>query len=388
MIDYNLVYVAVWALAFISIMVKPSQSKCIFYCQVAVVALFVALRFETGYDWPVYEAHYVSATMGEQFNLEFEIGYEFLVHVFSHMGVEFQQFAGIVSIVEILLIASAVRFFFPRYSIWLMAILFAIPDFYLIPSFSLIRQALAASLFLYGLRHYAGNNRVAAWSLFGLAVSMHYSVIGALFFLFIAMRVKISKNVFAILFVMALSLYLLSIDIARTFAEFIVLYSNPKYMIYLDRDVYNASIVYRLVYGAVSTLIFGLIYIAWNRRLVDVSHFPQWNSTVYRLAMLGVLIPLVVYGFPTFSTRYQYFFCLFMLGVSLSMLTLFKASGRLVVLVVTCLISYIPFYRFLTNPLSIVYIPYQSQIFYDKKSSTGQQRTDDLLNQLDILWSK
>lgn len=112
------------------------------------------------------------------------------------------------------------------------------------------------------------------------------------------------------------------------------------------------------------------------------------GAAIYRLAMLGVLIPLVVYGFPTFSTRYQYFFCFFTLGVGLSVLGLFKARDRLIVMVATCLISYIPFYRFLTNPLSIVYIPYQSQFFYDKQNSTGQQRTDDLLNQLDILWSK
>ena len=375
-------------LAFISMLTERDQEKYIFYMQVLILALFLALKFETGYDWPVYEAHFLQVSAGGEFYLAFEVGYEFLVLIFSYMGFEFHQFVGFINIIGILLIASSVRYFFPKYSIWLMALLYALPDFYLIPSFSLVRQALAASLFLYGLRCFAGNRHIFAWGLFALAISMHYSVVGALFLLLLILRVKLSRNVFAVFFVAALTLYLLSIDIVRSFAEILIHIFNPKYMIYLDKDVYNASMIYRVVYATVSTLVFGLIYISWGKRLIDDQHFERWGAAIYRLAMLGVLIPLVVYGFPTFSTRYQYFFCFFTLGVGLSVLGLFKARDRLIVMVATCLISYIPFYRFLTNPLSIVYIPYQSQFFYDKQNSTGQQRTDDLLNQLDILWSK
>lgn len=388
MIDYNVVYIIIWSLAFFSILSRPDWVKYLLYVQVIVMALFLAFRFQTGYDWPTYESHYIHVVASEPFHLEFEVGYEWLVRFFTLLGFSFHQFASVLSIIEILLIASTVGLFFRKHSVWVMALLYSIPDFYLIPSFSLIRQALAASIFFYGLFYYARDRHLAACVLFALAVSMHYSVIGALVFLILAVRVKVSKNVFAVLFAVAVTLYLLSIDVAKYFANFIVLYFYPKYIIYLDRDVYNASTIYRLVYAAVSTLAFGLIYISWSRRLVDSIEFPRWHSSVYRLAMLGVLIPLVVYGFPTFSTRYQYFFCIFTLGVCLSGLQLFNARDRLAVLVVACVISYLPFYRFLVNPLSIVYIPYQSQFFYDEKNSTGQKRTDDLLKQLDILWSK
>jgi hypothetical protein len=388
MIDYNVVYVVVWSLAFLSMVVVPRQRDYLFYGQVVLMTLFVALKFETGYDWPVYEAHYLQASVGDQFYIEFEYGYELLVKLFVFLGVGFHQFVAVINIVEISLVALSIRYFFPRHSIWIMAMLYAIPDFYLIPSFSLLRQVLAASLFLFGLRCHFGGRRLLAWVVFGLAISMHYSVVGALLFVFLALRIKLSRNVFVVLFVISVSLYLLSVDIARSVAEYLLSAWYPKYLAYLDRDIYNASIVYRLVYASISTLAFGLIYISWSKRLVEGAGCQGLNLAIYRLAMLGVLIPLVVYGFPTFSTRYQYFFCFFTLGVCLSALKLLGARDRLFVLLAACFISYIPFYRFLTNPLSVVYIPYQSQFFYDKKNSTGQQRTDDLINELESLWSK
>ncbi len=388
MTNYIIVYVVVWGLVCISMWAGPVAKKYLFLTQVVILALFVALKFETGYDWPVYEAHYLQVSTGDIFNLNFEFGYEILVRVFSFLGFEFHQFIAVVSVVEILLIASAVRFFFPKYCLWIMALMYAIPDFYLIPSFSLVRQGLAVSLFFYGVRCYVGNRKLLPWLVFGLAISFHYSVIGALFFLLLAFKVKISKNVFAILFTVACSLYLLSIDVVRSLVESLVLYLDPKYLIYLQRDVYNASLLYRGMYAAVSLFAFVLLYVSWDRRIFVGERFSSSESSIHRLAMLGVLIPLVVYGFPTFSTRYQYFFCIFTLGVSLTALEFFNARDKLIVFVITCLLACVPFYRFLVSPLSIVYIPYQSQIFYDESNSTGQQRTDDLLNQLDVLWSK
>ncbi|WPN99854.1 EpsG family protein [Pseudomonas sp. MUP55] len=387
MFDYNLVYLAVWGLAFISILVRNLKVDYLYVMQISILTLFLALKFETGYDWPVYEAHFFNVSAGESFNLNFEIGYELLVHMFSAMGFKFHQFIAIVSILEVILVAAAVRFFFPNYRLWVMAIIFAIPDFYLIPYFSLVRQGLAASLFFYGVRYYAENKRFLSWLIFGLAVSLHYSVVGALILFSLAFKIKLSKNVFLTLFALSVFFYLSSIDVVRSFVEQIVVYLDPKYMIYLDRDVYNASMLYRGVYACVSAIIFALIYMSWRRQDFESSD-PKLSPSIHRLAMFGILIPLVVYGFPTFSTRYQFFFCIFTVGISFTSLARFNARDRFAVLMVTCFLAYIPFYRFLSNPLSIVYIPYQSQIFFDKSNSTGQQRTDDLLNQLDVLWSK
>jgi len=388
MIEYNLIYAGVWGLALLSMVVGSFWKRYLFGGQVAVLSLFVALKFETGYDWPVYEMHYLLASMGGSFNLRFEVGYELLVLFFSSIGLGFYQFVGLLNIVEMILVASVVRYFFPKYSLLLLAIFYAIPDFYLIPSFSLVRQCLAASLFLYGVRWYVEGRRVVAWLMFGIAVSFHYSVMGALFFGILAFWVKLNKNTLLVFFVLALSLYMFSIDVARLLVTWAVSYIDPKYMIYLERDVYNASLLYRSVYAISSVFAFACIYVVWSRRSFADEKIARLAPSLFRLAMMGVLIPLLVFGFPTISTRYQYFFSVFTVGICLLALELFKPRDRLVIALVACAVAYVPFYRFLVSPLSVVYVPYQSQIFYNKSNSTGQQRTNDLLNQLDTLWSK
>ncbi|KFF43315.1 hypothetical protein JH25_05900 [Pseudomonas sp. BRG-100] len=82
MFDYNLVYVLIWGIAFISILLPQIKNIHLYIIQVGILTLFLALKFETGYDWPVYEAHFVNVAAGEAFNLNFEIGYELLVHFF------------------------------------------------------------------------------------------------------------------------------------------------------------------------------------------------------------------------------------------------------------------------------------------------------------------
>lgn len=133
MIDYNIVYVAVWGLAILSLMVRPAWGSYIFFAQVAILSLFVALKFETGYDWPVYESHFLQVAAGDVYSLDFEVGYELLVRFFSWLGFGFHQFVAVLNIVEMVLISLSVRYFFPKYCIFLMAIIFAVPDFYLIP---------------------------------------------------------------------------------------------------------------------------------------------------------------------------------------------------------------------------------------------------------------
>lgn len=44
--------------------------------------------------------------------------------------------------------------FFPRQCVLILAIMFSLADFYLIPMFALMRQGLAVSIFLYGLMLY------------------------------------------------------------------------------------------------------------------------------------------------------------------------------------------------------------------------------------------
>lgn len=208
----------------------------------------------------------------------------------------------------------------------LLAIFYAIPDFYLIPSFSLIRQGLAASLFFYGVRCYMGQRKTLAWLLFGIATSVHYSVLGALFFLFLAFKINLNRRTLLVVFTFALSFYMLSIDAARLVVGCVVSYVDPKYMIYLERDVYNASLIYRTAYAAASVFAFACIYLTWFRQSVTNGGFVVLESNVSRLAVMGVLIPLLVFGFPTISTRYQYFYSILLWAFVCQPLSISRAA--------------------------------------------------------------
>ncbi len=386
MIEYNFIYLSVWAIALLSLVINSRGFKYLFFLQTLILAFFAAIRFETGYDWPVYEDHFMKISSGDWFYLKFEIGYEVLVYIFSKLGFGFYQFTAVISFVEIFIISSSVKFFFPRYCTLILAILYSMPDFYLIPTFALIRQGLAVSLFFYGLKLLAESRKVMSWVFFLLAISLHYSVLGALLLLVFAFRFSIGRYGLSVVFIISVSLYLFSVDIVRKGVEFVVLYLDHKYIIYLDRDVFNASIFYRLFYSIISIFTFCCIYFVWRGGGLR-GLFLNGNK-IYRLAVLGILVPLLFYSFPTVSTRYQFFFSIFTIGVSLHALDFLKSRDRLVVMAVVCILAYLPFYRFLTSPLSVVYIPYQSQFFYNKENSTGQQRTNDLLYELDFLWSR
>lgn len=389
MIEYIYVYFFVWSFALFSLVTNGKIKNLFFVIQTLILAIFLAARFETGYDWPVYESHFLTVASGERFHLRFEIGYELIVYFFAKLNFEFHHFLAIISFFEIFIIASSIRFFFPKYYVLVVAVLYSFPDFFLIPFFSLIRQGLTVSLFFYGVKFLMKKRSFLAGFLFLLAFSIHYSLFGALLFLVLVFRFSVGKKSLIVFFLISGCAYLFSIDVARSLISFFVEYFDPKYLLYMDRDTYNASFAYRLVYITVSFIVFLCIYFSWRKRHSVINIFEDcFNIKIYGLAFLGLFIPLILYSFPTISTRYQLFFSIFTVGVCLSVLDFLKPRDRLLLAALVCILMYLPFYRFLKNPLSITYIPYQSQFEYDKKNSTGQQRTNDLLDQLNELWSE
>ncbi|EJL04060.1 membrane protein, putative [Pseudomonas fluorescens Q2-87] len=307
MMQYNVIYALIWVLALLSLKKATSPSVAIYTFQVALLSLFVGLKFQTGYDWPIYESHYNAIRSGEEFYLDFEFGYEWLVHVSSFLDLAFEHFSALVSIAEIVFISIVVRSFFPKHCLLVLAVMYSVPDFYLIPAFSLLRQGLAVSIFLLGAHKFLSGRRILAFTLFAIATSIHYSVLGGVLLLLLIYWFPLSRTTFLIVFLVSVALYLSSLDVIRAAVEVLIIYVDPKYMIYLDRDVFNASFAYRAAYVLVSVVIFSSIYLAWGNGGAQNDTKQSAPPILYRLAFVGLLIPLIIFGFPTLSTRYQYF---------------------------------------------------------------------------------
>lgn len=374
---YNFIYFLVWLISIFSYS-KGFNNEVLYRIQTLLLLFFSAVRFQTGYDWPVYQDYYYSINP-----IDFEVGFSLLVKLFNYVGLGFNSFVFFSSVVQVLLITRAIRYFFPKHGVLILAIMYSISDFYLIPMFSLIRQSLAVSIFLYGmmLYHKGFNNKAKVFFL--VSCLFHLSTIPAILITYAFYKTTINRRIFLVVFIISLIAYLTSINLIGLFIKVILPYIGNKYEIYTQRDTYNASNLYRTVFGGVSCLVFLLVY-----RYGEPKFFKKGDhNTVFVCALFAVIIPLLFYSYPTISTRYQYFYSIFMIGVCLNAFCYIKQTQKLMVLILLCFLFYIPFYRFLTNPLSIVYVPYQNMITYDNSNSTGQERTEELISQLSQLWS-
>ncbi|HHW4413293.1 TPA: EpsG family protein [Citrobacter gillenii] len=376
---YNSMYIILWVMAIISYSknIKISQ---VFFLQVLILSLFTALRFQTGYDWPVYQAYYNSA---DNSSVSFEIGFATLISIFKYLGLSFNVFVFFVSIVEVLLLAKVIKYFFPRQCVLIFAIMFSLADFFLIPMFALMRQGLAVSIFLYGLMLYHKGHFNKAKTLFAISVIFHLSSILIIACTYLVINFKFSRKTLLFVFILSLLTYLFAFDLIGYLISIIIPYIDQKYEMYMQRDTYNASGLYRIVFSIVFIFTCFLIYRYGSRNgVIGI------NKNILVYALLAVIFPLLFYNYPTISTRYQYFYAIFMIGLSLSLLDYLKSNNLFIVILLMALLFYVPFYRFLTNPLSIVFVPYQNMITYDESNSTGTTRTDELMSQLYQLWNK
>lgn len=187
------------------------------------------------------------------------------------------------------------------------------------------------------------------------------------------------------LLVVSVLLYIFSLDLIRPLVEGVSLIAGEKYQLYLTRDAFNASLGYRLVSAFITILLFCFIYVQ-SCYLSSIGAWRDYN--VGKLALTGLLIPLVFFSFPTIATRYFYFFSVFIVSAALFVLDRFTLRDRFIITSFVALIMFASLYRFLSSPLSIVYVPYQSWVFFDEGNSTGQLRTNQLLQILDGLWSR
>ncbi|WON76293.1 EpsG family protein [Serratia sp. UGAL515B_01] len=384
---YNIIYFTVWLLALLSYC-KGFSSNALYRVQSLIIILFASIRFQTGYDWPVYEEHYNSLSSGSVFSLSFEFGYEYIVRVFNYLGISFPVFSFFITFIQVFLITKSIKFFFPKHSLLILATMYALPDFYLIPVFSLMRQGMAVSLFFWGMSLYFSHKKKLSYMAFFLAVSFHYSTLSILLLVFLLFKFTSRRSVYLTVFSISIIAYLLSIDMIGWIGSIILPMVGDKYSIYLERDVYNASLVYRLCYSLAMTLFFSIIYRTCYVDDRKNDNEIKFDRRIYKLAFMGIIIPVALYAFPTVSTRFQYFFSIFSIGICFHAYEIFKRNNHVIISIFLAIIFYMPFYRFLIDPLSLVYTPYQDLFFYDEDSSTGKIRTTELLNQLHELWSK
>ncbi|MCS0611377.1 EpsG family protein [Massilia kyonggiensis] len=379
MIEYFVVYAALWSLAVAHSFRPERKTNLFFWTQGALLTCFAALRFETGYDWPVYAAHY----NGDFNSIGFEPGYELLVSLFVRCGVPFKYYVSIVSVAMVVAIMAILKRVTPKYKELALAIAFAMPDIFLIPVFSVIRQTISLLILLLGTVCWQSSRRKVGGGLIVFSFLVHYST-GFIFFLVLLFRrLRLTNRTYVALLLFFSLCYVLSIDVLGIFLKILINLIVPNYSYYLDKDTFNASIFYRLFTAVVTALIFGLVIKSQGGDKTDAA---DKGSFARHAALLALLLPILLFNFPTFTSRFLFMGAFFILGYSLYCVHEIFYVTRMLSCLVLSAVLVVPFYRFLSSPFSSPYVPYQSMLVYDEKNSTGGERTQELLDMLDSLW--
>lgn len=381
MSEYFLVYICIWALALTHSLMQADTNDRIFKIQGIILVALAALRFETGYDWPVYGAHYRKDALGDAF--VFEPGYELLVSFFVHAGVNFNHYLSIISIFMIVVMMYIFKKIIPEHKEIALAVAFSVPEFFLIPVFSVIRQTISLLILLLGYVVLKNGQRRSGLVLIFSSFLFHYSTVFIFFIVILFRRLNLNDRAYWRIFAGSSLFYIIGFDAFGYLLKFIVELIIPAYGYYVGKDTFNASFMYRVVVVIASAIIFKLVM---SSRMQTDGEAGVRSLFGKNSALLSLLLPILVFNFPTLTSRFLFFGAFFIATYSLRGLTSRLHLTRTLICTVLSLMLVLPFYRFLSSPFSLPYVPYQSMLSYDERTSTGGERTQELLDMLDSLW--
>jgi len=377
MSTYITILLIVWMLAIASLFSNAYKNK-IYAIQSLIIIAFASLKFETGFDWPVYQLHFYGYSP-----IPFEPGYTLVAFIFYLLGASFDIFLAFFVAclgVAIVYINSKIC---KKYRALSLAIMLSLPDLFIIPLFAIIRQSASIILLVIAFIYWK-QSKIAFISLLLASLSFHFGSIFILLFAVAFGLILTHANIIAVIFFASGAiLYLTSTDVLSLSLNFIKTLPIGDFIIYFERDTFNASILFKGYYIFFSTIIFFII-LSIRESAADnkIISFKLMKG----LALSGIIVPIIFFSMPTFNSRYFFFTGIFIIYFCMKFLERQSAWFRFIVTLATVPILVIPYYRFFNSPFAVPFIPYQSIFIYNEENSTGLMRTEELLNLLHGLW--
>lgn len=268
--------------------------KSFFLISVATAILFSGLRYQTGFDYPPYLSYFNDIS---SFDVPIEPGFYIFSDLAGRLGLSPYLCFFIFSFVTIALFARVCwASVSPNYSFLLFLM---VPGLFL-NSFTLIRQFLAISIFVYSIYSLINNKRLLRYILgMFLAASFHYTAIFAFFVGFLACK---SENLKPSFFgVISLLLICYIIGLGDTLNHILPMLSQDgKYEVYaIWQDRISNFKILALFFTAVPFIHYA------SRGVAD-----KYLAVYFKLWVFGLSI---TYLFASFSpiTRLSYYFLFF-----------------------------------------------------------------------------
>ena len=282
------------------------HSKLLRYSLVSLLIVFVALRYNLGYDWLGYERFFeltpddwtFDTYFNQRVNLDVEPLYYIINLVFRSIGIGFQ---GLIIAIAIFNICS-ISYAFCKFdndlfcSCWLVYIATA-----LIPiQFNLIRQGIAASFLIFAFMGLLDCQRLKVYAFFVLGVTTHISSFAFLpFFWFGKTKLKwpfvlVSIGLSAVLFIsgtrtIGALLSFIAVFFPGVFASKVLSYGNSL----------SSSAAAPLSLNVVALLLFHfcVLFLCYRKGKSDLHRLAG------NLALLMIVLHLAFYDFPSVWNR-------------------------------------------------------------------------------------
>ncbi len=350
------------------------------------VFLFVSLRFETGFDWPVYKAIFQDFQRGFELNQLFvyqyrysqEAGFLLVAGFFASLLPNYELFQAVVSLVFLV-------------SIWRLsmtvgvnrlAMVFALAFSYLILTvgFSTVRQSMAIAVFNFGLIAMLSNRRLLGASLFALSVTVQMSssiYIAAFAIARVFLYFNRAPKLGAMIALVALILtgFFVILPVVASYLPFLA----ERYAYYAEHFANLSGIGF---WGAGFFIVFVCIAAHVSYPLQDSADSARKTMTLQSMIVVLCAFSLASEYFPIVRDRASYeMWILYSILLAKGRLR-FRWEARLAAFLFGAVFTFL---NVLSHPGRLAFIPYENVIgcVFLNCEGSGIDRQNQMINELD-----
>ena len=378
---YFVIFIILFAFSVLEISnINRQSNRILIFLSWLILVIVAGTRYETGADWNMYEAFFretnsigkflMTGSTGLSTNLEF--GYFLLCSILKQFGLGIQFLFFIIVLFNITVITKALK----HYTQYVVVGLFVYYSLlYITVEFSLIRQALAASICFYAFRFVVSKEWVKYFLLVLIACSFHRSavIMLPLYFFF---KTRFNNTTLYILILSGSLLMLLRIKWLYNSILFAAGMLGDEFykkaLFYMNNEFFGVS---RTVGVTFFLTIFLFLLFMWKRKEIESK---KYGGLFFNVFIAYLVIYFYLYEFYEISLRFNLYFTLAFVVLFPYVFEIYKIQyNRIIIMAFLVMYSFIPNAQtYLNHPTMVIYNPYQNYFVHKlfNKKSIGMER--------------
>lgn len=347
-----------------------------------ILVVVAGTRYETGADWDGYTKYLDQVVPIGKFimigqtggDVGFEFGYFLFCALLKQLGLGFQWLIFFVTLFNVSLITKALKNY-THYVVWGLFVYYSL--LYITVEFSLIRQAIAASICFYSYKFIEERKLGKFLLLVIIASSFHRSAI-IIIPLYFVLQMCYSNVVLIAITIFGCVLMLFRIPWITSLLMFVGRFLGDgfgeKIVLYTQHDVYGigkeASI------GDFLNIVLFIIFLLGRKSIEN----KKYGNLFLNLFVAYLIVYYYIYEYMEISVRFGLYF-MYSLAVLFpvlleSCLSYYNRLVWAIALFLYCFIYNINIY--INHPTTVLYNPYQNYIVYQilNKPSIGEERLE------------